>query len=155
MPLLLSVFIITWLCLAFILHLLKYLKKSLLLGKMEIFLIDQHNWNIKEFLYRYTSYFCYCYTLLWFLYSQYWDFALTVYLDEIVYIHCHQQRKLIHVSQFFYNPFLIVVLKHSLCLVLGRGRRGFSAFFSQLLLVSSFFLTNFLCFLYCCCFCYF
>nr|XP_022341295.1 small G protein signaling modulator 1-like isoform X5 [Crassostrea virginica] len=26
--------------------------------------------------------------------SQYWDFALTVYLDEIVYIHCHQQHSL-------------------------------------------------------------
>ena len=25
--------------------------------------------------------------------SQYWDYALTVFLDEIVYIHCHQQRK--------------------------------------------------------------
>ena len=63
---------------------------------------------------------------------------MTVYLDEIVYIHCHQQRKLIHVSQFFYNTFLIVVLKQSLCLVLGRGRRGFSPFSSQLFI--SFFL---------------
>lgn len=26
--------------------------------------------------------------------SMYWDFALTVYLDEIVYIHCHQQHSL-------------------------------------------------------------
>lgn len=23
--------------------------------------------------------------------SQYWDFAMTIYLDEVVYIHCHQQ----------------------------------------------------------------
>ena len=25
--------------------------------------------------------------------SMFWEFAMTVYVDEIVYIHCHQQRK--------------------------------------------------------------
>ena len=31
--------------------------------------------------------------LVFVFFSQYWDYALTVFLDEIVYIHCHQQRK--------------------------------------------------------------
>ena len=26
-------------------------------------------------------------------YSLYWEYAVTVYLDEIVYLHCHQQRE--------------------------------------------------------------
>lgn len=27
-----------------------------------------------------------------FFYSVYWDYAMTIPLEEIVYLHCHQQR---------------------------------------------------------------
>lgn len=28
--------------------------------------------------------------------SVYWDYAMTIRLEEIVYLHCHQQGKIIH-----------------------------------------------------------
>ena len=35
--------------------------------------------------------FLLCVIILYF--SHFWDYAQTIFLDEIVYIHCHQQRK--------------------------------------------------------------
>lgn len=37
--------------------------------------------------------------MLWIPYSHYWDFALTIYIGEIVYIHCHISVKTINATR--------------------------------------------------------
>ncbi len=51
---------------------------------------------------------------IWFLHSVYWDFAITIRLEEIVYLHCHQ-----HGEYKKYDLYIILKISVWICVKLS------------------------------------
>ncbi len=51
---------------------------------------------------------------IWFLHSVYWDFAITIRLEEIVYLHCHQ-----HGEYKKYDLYIILKISAWICVKLS------------------------------------
>lgn len=65
-------------------------------------------------------------------FSLYWDYAVTIYLDEIVYLHCHQQRMYCFIIFALNIDFNFICLHFNtiscFCQYVGILNRNISAF---------------------------